>query len=291
MIVDYEQSVYSFRIGHHQFLHIHGFPEARLIRSHSLTTFDKTTPPQNALVKVILVAFRLPAVAERVRAIYIDGVVNALDLRVFVNDVGYQINSQMTLVCPSYSGVIHSPWLTALPQSGVLMAVDCTILSVPILGTLTVTKTLTAVSFLLGASSLFTGLLALRFSERMKSIAFSVRSQRPPTWLLLHNQHYRSTSWAKVLPWSYSYIAYLVPVASWGEWRICSSVSLHWEWFKSGILTVLAFAVGILLDPSRSWTTNAACITTFVVILGPLCLSAHATFRTGLVYQDDARHQ
>ena len=290
-MVNYEQSVYSFRIGHHQFLHIHGSPEAWLIRSHSLTTFDKATPPQNALVKVTLIAFCLPMVAECVRAIYVDGVINALDLRVFVNDMGYQINSQMILVCPSYPGVIHSPWPTALPQSRVLMAVNCTILSIPILGTLTVTKTLTTVSFLLGASSLFTGLLALHFSKRMKSITFSVCSQCPSTWLLLYNQHYRSMSWAKVLPWLYSYIAYLEPVASWGEWRIHSSVSLHWEWFKSGILTVLAFAVGILLDPSNSWTTNIACITTFVVILGPLCLSAHATFRTGLVHQDDPYHQ
>jgi hypothetical protein len=160
-------------------LHIHGFPEARLIRSHLLATFDKTAPPQNAFAKATFVVFCLPAVAERVRAIYIDGIVNALDLRVFVNDMGYQTNSQMTLVRPSYPGMIHLHSFTALPQSGVLMAVDCTILSVPVLGALTITKTLTAVSFLLGASSLFTGLLALRFNERMKSIAFSVRSQRP----------------------------------------------------------------------------------------------------------------
>lgn len=105
-MVDYEWFVYSFRIGHHQFLHIHGFPEARLIRSHSLATFDKMTP-QNAITKAAFVAFRLPAVAERVRAIYVDGIVNALDLRVFVNDMGYQINSQMTLVRPSYPGMTH----------------------------------------------------------------------------------------------------------------------------------------------------------------------------------------
>ncbi|KAG9316044.1 hypothetical protein JVU11DRAFT_3709 [Chiua virens] len=218
---------------HHQFLHMHGFPEARLIRSHSLKV-SQMMAQRSVITGNVM--FLFPAIVERLKAICVDNIVNAVDVKTFVDDMSYQVNSQITL-------------------SGVLMAVDCTIMSIPVLGTLTATKTLCAISFLLGAVSLFVGLLAQRFGERMRSIAFSefVLNEGIDKIMLIFG-----------LP------------------GICCVIS--------GAFTISAFVAGLLLDPSSSWGTSGAYIVTLVLVSGPFWLSATATFRTGLVYPDDARH-
>ncbi|KAG9309376.1 hypothetical protein JVU11DRAFT_10615 [Chiua virens] len=42
--------------------------------------------------------FLFPAIVERLKAICVDNIVNAVDVKTFVDNMSYQVNSQITLV-------------------------------------------------------------------------------------------------------------------------------------------------------------------------------------------------
>jgi hypothetical protein len=77
--------------GHHQYLNHYGQPEARLMRTHSLS---KKSP---FLTGITVVMFWIPTI-KRLRDIYVDGLVNGVDMNEFVDDFSAQAKPQTTLV-------------------------------------------------------------------------------------------------------------------------------------------------------------------------------------------------
>ncbi|KIJ58333.1 hypothetical protein HYDPIDRAFT_190475 [Hydnomerulius pinastri MD-312] len=138
---------------HHHFLHFFGLPEARLIRSHSMKNKGRPIHPVFLVSAATMLGIPL-LVFERIKNIYVDGLVSSVDMRRFVDDLSNQIKGQMTL-------------------AGVIMAVDCSILAIPNIGLQTTTKALCSSSLVFGAGCIFTGTLAQHFGHRMKSLSFA----------------------------------------------------------------------------------------------------------------------
>ncbi|KAF8837824.1 hypothetical protein BDN67DRAFT_982960 [Paxillus ammoniavirescens] len=89
--------------------------------------------------------------AMRLRELHVDGIVNALDLNEFVDDVSTQLNGQLYL-------------------AGVIMVIDCTVFAIPGFGGLSITKALVASSFIFGAGCVLGGLLGQYFGAKLKSL-------------------------------------------------------------------------------------------------------------------------
>lgn len=84
--------------GHHQYLNHYGQPEARLMRTHSLSERRKSNKSP-FLTGITLVMFWIPTmVLKRLRDIYVDGLVNGVDMKEFVDDFSAQGKAQTTLV-------------------------------------------------------------------------------------------------------------------------------------------------------------------------------------------------
>ncbi|KIK46554.1 hypothetical protein CY34DRAFT_104961 [Suillus luteus UH-Slu-Lm8-n1] len=82
--------------GHHQYLHYYGQPEARLLRSHSMGRRRRKIDYFPFIATIVM--FCLPImVRERLNQIYVDGTVNALDIKTFVDDFSSQNTAQITL--------------------------------------------------------------------------------------------------------------------------------------------------------------------------------------------------
>lgn len=82
---------------HHYFLHLYGRPEVRLLRSHSI---EQTGKRNNVLLALSIAAMLgVPGlVINQLEAIYVNGIVNSVDVKTFVDDLTAQIGWQMTLV-------------------------------------------------------------------------------------------------------------------------------------------------------------------------------------------------
>ncbi|KAG2086324.1 uncharacterized protein F5147DRAFT_659245 [Suillus discolor] len=113
--VSYQTLSLSNNTGHHQYLNYFGQPEARLLRTHSMGPGTKMRGPFPFMLTVAMLC--LPVlVREHLKQIYVDGLVNYLDLKNFIDDFNTQNNAQITL-------------------AGVIMAIDTGFLAVQGVGT------------------------------------------------------------------------------------------------------------------------------------------------------------
>jgi hypothetical protein len=82
---------------HHYFLHLYGRPEVRLLRSHSIEqTGRRNNIPLTSSIVAMLGAPVL--VINQLKAICVNGIVNSVDVKTFVDDLAAKIGWQMTLV-------------------------------------------------------------------------------------------------------------------------------------------------------------------------------------------------
>ncbi|KIJ08573.1 hypothetical protein PAXINDRAFT_18309 [Paxillus involutus ATCC 200175] len=93
---------------------------------------------------------------ESLGNIYIDGLVNALDVAEFVDDFNAQTRNQTMIAT-------------------VIMAVDAAILAIPNMGAPAVTMSLCGSSFIFCVGCIVGGFLARRIGDRMRAVAFAVR--------------------------------------------------------------------------------------------------------------------
>ncbi|KAG1845939.1 hypothetical protein C8R48DRAFT_779683 [Suillus tomentosus] len=138
---------------HHQYLNYFGQPEARLLRTHSMGSETKMWGPFPFMLTVAM--FSLPVlVREHLKQIYVDGLVNYLDLKNFIDDFNTQNNAQITL-------------------AGVIMAIDVGFLAVQGVGTGLIAESILKGSIIFCVGCLFAGMFAQRFSEKLKSLRFA----------------------------------------------------------------------------------------------------------------------
>ncbi|KIK34292.1 hypothetical protein CY34DRAFT_98287 [Suillus luteus UH-Slu-Lm8-n1] len=97
-------------------------------------------------------------VLEHVEKLHVDGIVNMLDIRTFLDHFNDDNIKHSTL-------------------AGVIMAVDASILAIPNVGSQTTTRTLCSLSLILSVHCIFAGVVAQHFGQRMKSLEFAVRSR------------------------------------------------------------------------------------------------------------------
>ncbi|KAG1894626.1 uncharacterized protein F5891DRAFT_1195068 [Suillus fuscotomentosus] len=86
----------------------------------------------------------------------VNGIVNDVDVRAFIDDFSSQAKSQITL-------------------AGVSVAMDVAILAIPGLGTTETSRMLCSCSLLLGVGCIFAATMVQHFGERMRSIDFAVQ--------------------------------------------------------------------------------------------------------------------
>ncbi|KAG2062728.1 hypothetical protein BDR04DRAFT_1164724 [Suillus decipiens] len=96
----------------------------------------------------------VPVTIERIRTTSVDGIMNGVEVRRFVNDLSNQAKSQITL-------------------AGVSMALDVAIIAIPGLETSAMTQTLCSGSLLLGVDCIFAGNIVQHFGEGMGSLDFA----------------------------------------------------------------------------------------------------------------------
>ncbi|KAG1813001.1 hypothetical protein EV424DRAFT_1349196 [Suillus variegatus] len=94
-------------------------------------------------------------VCEHLKQIYVDGLVNYLDLKNFIDDFNTQNNAQITLV-------------------GVIMAIDTGFLAVQGVGTGLIADSILKGSIIFCVGCLFAGMFAQCFSKKLKSLRFAV---------------------------------------------------------------------------------------------------------------------
>ncbi|KAG2742811.1 hypothetical protein P692DRAFT_20748609, partial [Suillus brevipes Sb2] len=109
-------------LGHHQYLHYYGQPEARLLQNHSMGRRPRKIDHFPFIATIVM--FFLPIlIHEHLNQIYVDGIVNALDIKTFVDNFSSQNTAQITL-------------------AGVIMVVDAGFLAVQGVGTGTVAESI-----------------------------------------------------------------------------------------------------------------------------------------------------
>jgi hypothetical protein len=114
----------------------------------------------------------MPITIDRIRNTSVDGIVNGVDVKTFIDDFSNQAKSQITLVSAvsmSQIFVTHR-----FSQAGVSVAMDVAILAIPGLGTTVTSRTLCSCSLLLGVGCIFAATIVQHFGERMQSIDFAV---------------------------------------------------------------------------------------------------------------------
>ncbi|KAG1837999.1 hypothetical protein F4604DRAFT_1941882 [Suillus subluteus] len=141
---------------HHEYLNHHGQPEACLMRMHSLGERRRDLQNSPLMTGVGVTMFWIPImVLKRLRSIYVDGLVNGVDIRGFTDDFSAQAKAQTTV-------------------ASVIMAVDASILAIPGLGTQIATKTLCSISFVFSVYCILGCTMAQHFNHRMRSLDFAV---------------------------------------------------------------------------------------------------------------------
>ncbi|KAG2359803.1 hypothetical protein BDR07DRAFT_1378418 [Suillus spraguei] len=113
---------------HYQYLHRHNQPEARLIRTHVVRERRRKNKLFSFIGNAIAMVLCVPVTIERIQTTSVDGIVNGVEVRQFINDFSSQAKSQITL-------------------AGVSMALDVAILAVPGLGTSEITQILCRLYF------------------------------------------------------------------------------------------------------------------------------------------------
>jgi hypothetical protein len=145
------------------------------MRSHSVEgTKRKRTLP---LLLATAAMFGVPAlVLEHIDNIYVDGIVNSLDISQFVDRFNEDNVKHSTLVrAYSYIDMGKPSKLTScIIEAGVIMAVDASILAIPDIGSQAITRTLCSLSLVFSVHCIFAGVTARHFGEKMKSLDFAV---------------------------------------------------------------------------------------------------------------------
>ncbi|KAG1817876.1 hypothetical protein EV424DRAFT_1540227 [Suillus variegatus] len=141
---------------HHEYLNHHGRPEARLMRTHSLTKRRNNLVNSPFMASAEIVMLWTPIVAlKQLRDIYVDGIVNGIDIRGFTEDFNAQSKAQTTV-------------------ASVILAVNTSILAVPGLGAPSPIKTLCSISFILSVFCIVACTMAQHFGYRLRSLNFAV---------------------------------------------------------------------------------------------------------------------
>ncbi|KAG1804831.1 uncharacterized protein HD556DRAFT_1303392 [Suillus plorans] len=118
--------------------------------STSATIFSN----RETMEKIISRLASLVLVREHLKQIYVDSLVNYLDLKNFIDDFNTQNNAQITL-------------------AGVIMAIDTGFLAVQGVGTGLIAESILKGSIIFCVGCLFAGMFAQRFSEKLKSLQFA----------------------------------------------------------------------------------------------------------------------
>ncbi|KAG2113271.1 hypothetical protein BD769DRAFT_1673805 [Suillus cothurnatus] len=142
---------------HHEYLNHYGQPEARLIQTHSVGERCRDLKDSPFMTGLVVAMLCIPIMVLRcLKNIYVDGLVNGVDVRGFTDDFIAQAKSQTTV-------------------ASVIMAVNASILAIPGLGSQLTTKTLCSISFLLSVYCIIRCTMAQHFAQRLKSLDFAVR--------------------------------------------------------------------------------------------------------------------
>ncbi|KAG1724187.1 hypothetical protein EDB19DRAFT_2043566 [Suillus lakei] len=140
---------------HHEYLNHYGQPEARLIRTHSVSERCRDLENSPFMTGLAVAMLCIPImVLKHLRNIYVDGLVNGVDMRGFTDDFSVQTKSQTTV-------------------ASVIMAVNASILAIPGLGSQLATKTLCSISFLLSVYCIIGCTIAQYFGQRLRSLDFA----------------------------------------------------------------------------------------------------------------------
>ncbi|KAG1789569.1 hypothetical protein EV424DRAFT_1550143 [Suillus variegatus] len=140
---------------HHQFLNYYGFPEARLMRTHSIEGSKRNRNIRFLSLLSTAAMFGVPVmVLEHVEKLHVDGIVNLLDIKKFLDHFNDDNIKHSTL-------------------AGVIMAVDASILAIPNIGSQVTTRTLCSLSLILSVHCIFAGVVAQHFGQKMKSLQFA----------------------------------------------------------------------------------------------------------------------
>ncbi|KAG2046040.1 hypothetical protein BDR06DRAFT_977774 [Suillus hirtellus] len=97
---------------HYQYLHRYNQPEARLIQTHTVRERRRKNRLVSFIANAVAMVLCVPVTIERIQTTSVDGIVNGVEVRRFVNDVTNQAKGQITL-------------------AGVSMALDVAILAIP----------------------------------------------------------------------------------------------------------------------------------------------------------------
>ncbi|KAG0693842.1 hypothetical protein DFH29DRAFT_881151 [Suillus ampliporus] len=140
---------------HHEYLNHHGRPEAHLVRTHSVGERRTDLEDSPFMTGLVVAMVCIPImVLKRLRNIYVDGLVNGVDMREFTDDFSVQAKSQTTV-------------------ASIIMAVNASILAVPSLGSQLTTKTLCSISFILSVYCIIGCTMAQHFGQRLRSLDFA----------------------------------------------------------------------------------------------------------------------
>ncbi|KIK32958.1 hypothetical protein CY34DRAFT_18689 [Suillus luteus UH-Slu-Lm8-n1] len=110
--------------------------------------------------------FCMPITVDGVKRTSVDGIVNGVEVRTFVDNLSNQTKNQITL-------------------AGVSMALDIAILAVPGLGTTVTSQILCSCSLLFGVGCIFAGTMVQHFGDRMRSVDFAVYYLQKRTAMLV----------------------------------------------------------------------------------------------------------
>ncbi|KAG2753247.1 hypothetical protein P692DRAFT_20871015 [Suillus brevipes Sb2] len=147
----------SHMLRHHEYLNHHGQPEARLMRTHSLAKRRKDSENFPFMAGAGIAMLWIPIVVlKRLKNIYVDGVVNGINIKGFTDNFSAQSKAQTTV-------------------ASVIMAVNASILAIPGLGTQPATKALCSISFVLSVYCIVVCTMAQYFGYRLRSLDFAVR--------------------------------------------------------------------------------------------------------------------
>ncbi|KIK31910.1 hypothetical protein CY34DRAFT_111188 [Suillus luteus UH-Slu-Lm8-n1] len=82
---------------HHQFLNRHNQAEARLIRSHAVREKPRSCQLLVFMGNVAAMMLCMPITIGRIRSISVDGILNGVEVNLFIDDFSSQAKSQVTL--------------------------------------------------------------------------------------------------------------------------------------------------------------------------------------------------
>ncbi|KAG2102823.1 uncharacterized protein F5147DRAFT_776178 [Suillus discolor] len=120
--------------------------------------------------------FGMPAlVLDHIENIHVDGIINLLDIRQFIDHFNNDNVKYSTLVC-AFSHIEigkMSKFMSSIIEVGVIMAVDASILAIPDIGSQAIARTLCSLSLIFSVHCIFAGIVARHFSEKMKSLDFA----------------------------------------------------------------------------------------------------------------------